>query len=803
MKKYLFALGFFLCSAFILVAQRTEIKKFPSNTVRAGDVYLLSSYGERTGTTMSRVYIIEVQASSYYYINAIANIFYKQKIQVDVDNTGYGTLYGITDGWQIPGEAISGPIRLDPGKYSIRFKCNGTMVPMMDELFVTREPINGKQNAPASLRSFLDKAEVLKQQPALSLEGNQTNDVAGKVLPNPEGEYSHAIDTAFAYSHFSYVYLAAGNYTFTTSGSTVSRSLAVFNPSDYSQSSANVNSGPGGESQVNMYVPVAAYFVVTLRPTSSGASGSTNIIMNGSTLVSNAIVGGKYYSLPQLKGGSMNFFTCKLTTGDTRIFASRYASSSIRGYNDDYGSPATWNWGLASRIKKDFNGVDSVQYAFVCSYSPLSTGICDIYFGNGNSNLPVLEPGNFPLLTTDDAIRSATNNNGWYNCISWSGGITGTWIWPPSSLSTYNCNSSNYLLCFDNYYSNNPVRYPGAWNYTRTGATVGNSVVDLWKTASAYTHASVLEPGNNHPHGYDWESKPGSLDRTFHPRNALTNASWYGAVSNYYRPTGTYARNGAEMNFTTDADAVKAGVAIFDKAILTKEANEKLSGLLRKNSFSTEQKFNELYAAWDATKAANSSLSDPAMYCKNKEFKAMESFALANQYAVMLLAFDKFIKGDHFIGDLMLTLTKEKYGKLLDEVKTERLANLYDKEGRYRIHGDHDNGVLYIEKILKGLREEIVPETITDNVTVTVSPNPVADRLTVQLNTNRSSRIAVVIVSAQTGMKQVVRTETILPAGTHRFETSVKDISGANGSMLAVQVTVDGVMKTVKVMVMK
>lgn len=50
------------------------------------------------------------------------------------------------------------------------------------------------------------------------------------------------------------------------------------------------------------------------------------------------------------------------------------------------------------------------------------------------------------------------------------------------------------------------------------------------------------------------------------------------------------------------------------------------------------------------------------------------------------------------IGELVLTLTMDKYSRLLEEVKAERLANPNDKEGRYRIHGDHDNGVLYIEK---------------------------------------------------------------------------------------------------------
>lgn len=424
--------------------------------------------------------------------------------------------------------------------------------------------------------------------------------------------------------------------------------------------------------------------------------------------------------------------------------------------------------------------------------------------GCGNSNLHQLEPNNFPNLTDDDAIRSAPNT-GTYNCISWSGGITSSWVWPPSSLSTYNCSNNNLLLCFDNFYSNNPVRYPGAWNYTRTGATVNNSVVDLWKTASSYTHASVFKPGNNHPHGYDWESKPGSTNRTFHPRNALEQPNWYGAVSNYYRPTGTFARTaGAENAITSDADAIRMGLAVHPKAELSKTTDEKLTRLSNRIPPGIINAFEVLYKRWSDTKQANSSLSDPWQYCQNREYKTLENFANANHYPVMLLIFDKFVRSeDHLCGNLLLSLTLERYGHLLDEVKEEYLRNPYNGEGQYIIPDDHRNGVLYIEKILRALEEEATPEIITDAVTVSVSPNPVSDRFTVQVNTTKAARISVVVISAQTGMRKVLQPETMLGAGVYHFKGFVKDFAGSSGNILAVQVTVDGVLKTMKVMVMK
>jgi len=803
MKKY-FLLKLAMLCTIIALAQQTAMKGYPAGTM-AGEARLLSSYGSYSNAVSSKIFTVEVPASGNYYISSLVNIQAGKALTVQVDNTPGEYLQAERSGWQF-GQAGNRPVFLQAGKHVISIRGTDAMIPMVEELNITKESLPGGNKIPAAIEAFLQRNELLKAQPvpvfkAASQSGDETN----LVLPNPQGIYDHAVDEAFTYSHYSVVYLTAGNHTFTTSGSTINRALTVFNSSDYTYSWSNVNGGPGGESGLYLIVGLAGYYAVTLRPVTDGQTGTTNIILDGNTLVSNAVIGGRRFGMSSLRGGDMNFFTCRLTAGDTRMFVSRYASSSVRGYNDDYyGGGGTWAWGTSSRIKKNFNGNDSVQYAFVCAYSPASTGVCDVYMGTGNSNLPVLEPQNFPQLTTDDAIMTAPMSNGYYNCIAWSGGVTSTSIWPPSAYSTYSCNSGNELQCFDNFYNNVPVRYPGAWNYTRSGATSANAVVDLWKTASAYTHASVRKPGNNNPHGYDWESKPGSLDRTLHPRNALTNANWYGSVSNYYKPTGTYARNaGAAYAFESDQDAIKAGVAVYDKASLTRGAVGKLDRLLRNNPAAAKDQFDELYKAWDATKAANASLSDPAMYCKNKAYRALEQFAMVNETVAMLKAFDKFIQGDHIIGELVWTLTKNRYGKLLDQVKTERLANLYDEQGRYRVHGDHDNGVLYIEKILQEMEPGITLAPATDNMQVTVSPNPVANILKVQVAVTKTSRLGIVISSAQTGLKQAIQKEMTVGAGTHQYSFAVSNIAGSAGDILAVQVMLDGVLKTVKVVVMK
>ena len=800
-KTHLFFLLLLLFSASVLYAQQADLKYYPKST-RAGEVTLLYSYGESNGTSSSRVYVIDVPRQNYYYVSTLVNMQLEQSFKTYIDESGLDYLFPSKTGWQYA--YVKTPALLTAGKHAIRFSGPGPMIPMVDEIAAGTTPLTGKAEAPEAVLSFLNKVEQLKQQPVLASAGqDETGDLTNKVLPNPEGLYDHAIDTNFTYSHYSTVYLSAGSHTFTTSGSTINRSLTVFNPSNYTYSWSNVNGGPGGESGLYLYVGLAGYYSVMLRPYTSG-SGTTNIILDGTTIVSGAIVGGRTYAMSTVKGGPLNFFTCRLIGGDTRMIASRYFASSARGYNDDYsGGGGDWSWGLASRIKKDFSGSDSVQYGFVCSYSPTSTGISDVYLGNANSEVNSTNYPEFPMLKPDDAIRTANNTNQ-YNCTSWAGGVTSTWIWPPSNYSTYSCSSSSSdIACFDNYFGNNPARYPGAWTYTRTGATVSNSVVDLWKLNGYFTHASVRKPGNNHPHGYDWESKPGGTARTFHPRFALTNLNFgYGAVTNYYIHTGGYGRNAA-ASFETDLDAVRAGVAIIDKASLTQGAEKKLQQLTRQVEFSFNSHFNELYEAWKNTWVSNAIYGDPAAYCQNAEYKALAAYAQKDTRHAMYLVFDKFVGGDHLIGELMWTLTNEKYSYLLNEVKTERLAKPNDEMGRYRIHGDHDNGVLYVEKILNLLTPEAAITTVVDDINVVVSPNPVKDRLTVQVVTAKTARVSVTAISTQTRLTRVMQAETQLPAGTHRFNMNVQGFAGTTGDIIAVQVMVDGKLKTVKVLVTK
>jgi hypothetical protein len=800
-KKHLLCLLLPLLLCAVSRAQQTETKKY-INTY-GGDVELLNNYGELRNGVSERIFTVYAPVGDYYYLRALANRLKGEKLSLYLNGTLLPIIYPVVDGWQYIGSDV-GAIKLKAGRNELRFTGSDLAVPMVEEISLTfKDP--SLRAAPAGNNTFVPRMQPLRQQPGAININTDDGAFTERILPNPEGTYDHAVDTQYSYSHFSWIYLTAGTHKFQTNGSNVKGALAVFSPSNYAFSWSDYGSGGGIENFLSVNITQKGYYAIALRLISGTTPGSTHLYYNNNLFIYGATVGGRRLKMSTPKGGDLNHFTCKLTGAgaDTRIMVTRTPTTSIRGYNDDYVGSGNWNWGYSSRIKKNFNGPDTVQYGFVCAYSPSTTGVCDIYLGNQNSNVYNTNYPEFPLHTADDAIMTAPST-GMYNCIAWSGGVTTNWIWPPHSLSTYSCTSANYLQCFDNFYSNNPVRYPGAWNYTRSGATYNNSVVDLWKQpAGGYQHASVRKPGNDHPHGYDWESKPGGTARTLHPRHALENVYWYGVVNDYYIPTGTFARMaGAATYYATDADAVKAGVAVFDKGILTRDGSDKLARLVKQVDAAFVREFNEKYIAWDKTKAAHATYSDPSMYCKNVEHEALAALGKRNPFACLVLVMDKFVNAeDHFVGDLLVALSKEKYGKLLDEVKAERLAKPTDEQGRHKLHGDHDNGVLYVEKILAQLDAAEAIKPVAEQVSVVLSPNPVSDRLTVKLTLTESRRVSIQASSAQTRNSRQLLKELTLAPGTYQYQIVVRGFAGVAGDIITVQVRVNGQLQTYKALV--
>jgi hypothetical protein len=802
----------FYCS-FVTAQNENTVKTYTRN-VTAGEVTLLKQWTENNANRSSTVFTIEVPVAGLYGIAIVSNLQKGAVLSILADNTSSPIrITASENGWQKTEIATLqkntvNKLYLAAGRHLIAFSMFGNVPPLIDQISFNRN--NRYTELENSWKLFSTKLNALQSDQPVSnaaLADKSPETGSAKILSNPESNYDHAIDTAFSYSTFQFIYLTAGNmYTFSTSGSTKDPVLHLFDPANIEARSWSADDYNGTwESNLVVNITVSGTYCLLARPYSSSQTGTTNIFQNGVILLANTPIGGQRFTTTP-RTGNLNYFTARLSNGtnpDTRIFTLVSSGGKVTGYNDDYANNngGTWAWGLASRINKNYAQGNS--YVFVCAYSSVRTGNCDVYMGNTNATLPTSgEATNFPLLKGEDALQAAPNS-GSYNCIAWSGGMTTSWVWPPDALSTWNVPGNN-LAGFDKYYANTPLRYPGAWNYTRSGATSLNSVVDLWKTAMAYTHASVTKPGNNNPHGYDWESKPGSFDRTLHPRNALNNANWYGFVSNYYKFSGTYARNaGLQDKYQSDLDAITAGVAVLDQAVLGKAAMEKLKSLVSKTDISFVNGFNELYVAWDKIKINDASFSDPSMYCNNPEFEMLNAFCKKNTYQAMLLVMDKFVNNkDHFIGKLLLNLTIKQYGNLLTEVKAERENNPNDEQGRYKIHGDHDNGVLYIEKILNKLQLQDGLLSEAPVITVSLFPNPAKDLFAVQVLLKSAQRVAINAFYSQNGISKILLSETELPAGNHSYTANVRTFKAVAGSVITVQVIVNDIRYLAKLIVL-
>lgn len=804
--KRIFTILLFSCCMASAFSQET---KTYNNPLPAGDVYIKNISTKMEGHRAMVTYELQVPVTASYYINAFGNFTQSAKTFISLQQAGArgrateAAIPVAHNGWQVQPCSITAgqPVALSAGTQLVSFFTESDAFPLVDRISITRSGTDNEFNRHTG--NFITKLEQMRQQTPAPL--SKTNEDLNKVLSNPQGSYEHQVDEAFTYSTFQAYYLNAGTIvTFETKNSTQDPVLHLFhttNPDTYSWTNDDFT---GNESKLTVAVPVSGYYYLLARPYFDNVNGTTDLYKDNVLAYTATPIGGRRFDNTMANTGNRNFFTCRLTgVQDTRLFTLTASGGVIRGYNDDYAGTGDWSWGRSSRISKNFAAATKVTY--ICAYSSSTTGTCDTYMGNPNS--AAYTDWAFPNYKQNDCIQSAPGS-GVYNCISWSGGVTSYWEWPLSAGSSYYI-AGNPLGSFDKFYNNTPKRYGGAYNYTRTGATVSNAMVDLWAANGNYTHGSVTKPGNNQPHGYDWESKPGSLERSFHPRNAL-NGPGYGQVLNYYRHDGTYAPFDLQYiplytyyfkTPATDADAVKAGTDVFDEAKMSAAAQTKLSDLVRKADGNLAMNFETLYQNWKATWKENAAFSDPEAYTKNDAYRQLLAFSVRNTDMVLPSLFKIFTNSNEDIlgCSLLWQLTEKRYSALMDEVKRDNVAKPNNDKGQYIIRSMYGNYVRYIEKILRGF--DITTPVAVSGISVTVSPNPVRNRFTVGFKLDNAAPVSIALLSAQTGRKMMLLNETMLQPGAHQYTADAVKFAGGTGDMISIQVTVNGVTTTSKAMI--
>jgi hypothetical protein len=484
-------------------------------------------------------------------------------------------------------------------------------------------------------------------------------------------------------------------------------------------------------------------------------------------------------------------------------------------YNDDYITiePHDVSWGVNSRIKRKYAQTTyGVILSTYSSYVPTGART-DLYVRCKNY------PGHpaFPNFKPNDAMISAPST-GVYNCISYSGGITNIWVWPPSPSSPYYV-PGNDLASFDKFYHS--CRYNGSRHYARQGATYTNSGIDLWQTDYGFTHASISKKADGQDHAYEFESKCGGLERVFHSRHGLSGSS-YGYISYHYIPTGAICVSGGGITDRSEEpdslvytifldESIANGWSVIENVEFSKEEKEKIANIIKSSLHVSEiEYFEKLYATWKKTWEENSIYSDPRKYAENKEYQSLIEFCRNKDKAGWCLIFEKYGEGDFLnttaIEDIVLHDNPSHY-ELLQTILKENEENQYDKKERFIVRNFYSNGMLFIKRLLQNMGEgNIAKSTLYDDDKgirysnsdeFNVYPYS-SSEIMIDFSLDRDAKISLVIFDLQGKEVYIALNQRSLDQGTYQY---VWDHTGNPRGLYLVRYVVNGNVNVKKVMI--
>lgn len=346
----------------------------------------------------------------------------------------------------------------------------------------------------------------------------------------PAYHYSAELNKKVFYTFFRLEYYTAGqniNYQ-TEKINGIDHVLHVFSQFDNGQYHSMASSVGSTGISFTYTVPITGFYYVLLRSYSPDEYGICNLSIDGSRLFDDIPICCSYTEINSPASNEMYSCFAKSISGDPLIILMNptYGGSMVK-YNDDFPFNflvTDYNWSKNARFD---SYLSQGQWLFTTSksYPDYDAYRFDIYTRCLRLGTEYFLPY-FPLYQAEDIMISSAPTSR-YNCISWAVGEWNIAFWIGDDIG-------NNIASFDSLFN--------AYGYTRDGATVDNSSVDLWATPIVngvrdITHASIRAKQNNYAAGYAWESKLGPYYRVFHPRYAL-NGNTYGYVEYYYKKTG-------------------------------------------------------------------------------------------------------------------------------------------------------------------------------------------------------------------------------------------------------------------------
>jgi hypothetical protein len=628
MKNSVIFLG--LCLFSSVFAQSVEKAYFENNPALGGDVIIQSASVKIVGEEIFKTFEIESFEEGRFYMNAwiLVPLTEDGYPEYKVAINGLLTEYSFkpqTDNWQslalTDAEKSAATVKLRKGKNSISVIGKKPGVPTVEFVKLSQNPAN-TGISDKKYREFVEKAKSNSLYNAgddntvVLRSGNASSAGIGTA-----GEiYDYILNMPVNYTTLLYFYWGWGEdvtISTTQTGGT-GHVIEVFqrdNPITYTWTSPVLY----GSGSMNIPITYSDWYIVRARSLSPFTSGTLNITVNGVTY-SNMPITESALQVTNHSGGSKNYFTCKLGTGgDTWLFLQEYAQlpSPIIFHNDDGGTRSDgYKWNNASLATTS----QLVYFALVSSYqSNTPSTTCDLYLDLAQSSSTVR--GYFPNLAADNSFKSGPETSV-YNCFSWSVGVTSSWYQWMSSLAD-----------FDSFFQ--------SYGYTRSGATADNAAIALWTNNGNFTHASVRKNSTiTKPHGFEWESKCGQLERVMHIRDAL-NGSSYGDITYYYKPISGTVVSAVNESYFSQSD--------LDRITFLKD------GIPATVVSGFETKYLTWKSTWSRPEIAIH--SNYRKYAESEEYNSLLEYCTKYGKATWPLFIDKLAQGDIFVGNLLEVLT--------------------------------------------------------------------------------------------------------------------------------------------------
>lgn len=660
-------------------SQDIEKTYFENNPTLGGDVVIKSADINVIGEDFFKTFEIESFEDGTYFLDAWMMVPLTKKgipeFKVAVNDVlSESSFKPQTTSWQAltltdPRRSIS-TIKLKRGKNKVSIIGKGPEVPNVEFIRLSLSS-NRMGISDTHYKNFLEsiKSNTLpNRQYSDSIKiTTRSNNIDEVSLRSTGGEiYDYRINIPVYYTtRLSFLFSSGQNVSISTSqNDSYEHVIELFhstNPSSYSWTTLS-----SGNGSLNVTIPVSGTYYLRIRAYRQNTAGLVNLIVNG-TSYPNCVVAGTGIAIEGNYYIPSNFMTCKLkNNGDTWLFLEDYSDlpGRIIAHNDDGGTKSdNYNWERASLISTNLTNVRAGLISAFYSNFPAFT--CDLYLG--------LQPTTaffkaaFPMLALDNSFISGASTSN-YNCISWSVGKTNSWDFP----------SQTNLTLWDNYYR--------SYGYTRSGANADNAAIALWMYNGLFTHASVRKNSTiTKPHGFEWESKCGSLERIMHIRDALNSSAsstaQYGNIVYYYRPIDGVVNYSLPTNERENNMSVRSSIGqqSFSTSGLTHESRfsqidlNQISDLTSRISANIVAGFESKYLAWKKTWsepdiAVN---SNPYKYAESKQYIELSTYCSKYGKAMYPLIINKLAEGDIFVLNLLRDLSYGGSQKFIDDITPE------------------------------------------------------------------------------------------------------------------------------------